>query len=121
MRMRRTGRPVHHGIIKIEKNLRRLFSNPIKFERKQESSLNTDRIEQGKLAVKDQPFPPRTGEGLPLRFHLVSNQVGEILLYPKSVALLTGMGEENDSQFAPFDFFSAITKIDLAKSMPRYR
>jgi hypothetical protein len=121
MRARRTGRPVHNSVIKIEKDFRRLFSDPIKFKRRQESPLNTDHIEQGKLTVKDQPLPPRTGEGLPFRFHLVGDQIREILLYPEPVALITGMGEEDDSHFLPFDFFSAITKMDLAKSMPRYR
>src|SRR5271157_3867745 len=97
---RRTGRPVHNGVIEVEKDFRRLFSDPIKFKRRQESPLNTDRIEQRKLTVKDQPSPPRTGEGLPFRFHLVGDQIGEILLYPEPVALITGMGEEDDSQFA---------------------
>jgi hypothetical protein len=121
MRVRGIGRPVHDGIIEVEKDFRRLFPDPIKFKRRQESPLNTDRIEQGKLTVKDQPFPPRTGERLPLRFRLVGDQVREILLYPKPMALITGMGEEDDSHFLPFDFFSAITKMDLAKSMPKYR
>jgi hypothetical protein len=58
MRSRRTGRPVHDSIVKIEKDFRRLLSDPIKFKRRQESPLNTDRIEEGKLAVKDEPFPP---------------------------------------------------------------
>jgi hypothetical protein len=35
MRIRGTGRPVHDGVIKIEKNFLRFFSNPIKFERGQ--------------------------------------------------------------------------------------
>jgi hypothetical protein len=121
MRARRTGRPVHNRIIEIEKDFRRLPSDPIKFKRRQESPLNTNRIEKGKLTVKDQPSPPRTGEGLPLRFHLVGDQVREILLHPEPMALVTGMGKEDDSHFMPFDFFSAITKMDLAKSMPRYR
>jgi hypothetical protein len=33
MGMRGTGRPVHNGIIEIEKDLFRFFSDPIKFER----------------------------------------------------------------------------------------
>jgi hypothetical protein len=121
MRARRTGRPVHHSIIKIEKNFRRLFSDPIKFKRRQESPLNANRIEERKLTVKDQSFPPRTGEGLPLWFHPVGHQIREILLHPEPMALITGMGEEDGSQFAAPDFFSAITKMDLAKSMPKYR
>ena len=121
MGMRGTGRPVHHGIIEIEQDFRRLFSDPRKFKRRQQSPLNTNRVEEGKLTVKAEPLPPRTGEGLPFWLHPVGDQIREILLHPEPVALITGMGEEDDSQFAPFDFFSAITKIDLAKSIPRYR
>jgi hypothetical protein len=51
----------------------------------------------------------------------VGDQIGKILFHPEPVALITGMSEEDDSHFVPFDFFSAITKMDLAKSMPRYR
>jgi hypothetical protein len=35
MGIRGTGRPVHDGVIKIEKDLWRFFSDPIKFERGQ--------------------------------------------------------------------------------------
>jgi hypothetical protein len=51
----------------------------------------------------------------------VSDEIGEILFYPEAVALITGVGEEDDSHFMLFNSFSAITKMDLAKSIPRYR
>jgi hypothetical protein len=58
MRARRARRSVHDSIIQIEKDFRRLFSDPIKLERRQESPLNTDRIEERKLTIKDEPLLP---------------------------------------------------------------
>jgi len=58
MGMGGTGRSVHDGVIKIEKDPRRLSSDPIKFERRQHPPLNTNHMEGGKLLVKDEPVPP---------------------------------------------------------------
>jgi hypothetical protein len=121
MRVRRTGRPVHDRIVEVKKNLRGLFSYPIKLKRRQQPPLNADDVEGRELSVAREPFRPRTGKGLPLRFHSVLPEIGKILLHSKPVALITRVGEEDDSHFVPPDVFSAITKIDLAKSMPRYR
>ena len=120
MRVRRSGRPEHDSIIEIEKDFRRLFPDPIKFKRRQQSPLNGDHIEEGKLAIKDEPLLPRTGEGLPLWFYAVRDQIRKILFHPEPMTLVTRMGKEDDPHFVPFDFFSAMTKMDLAKSMPRY-
>jgi hypothetical protein len=51
----------------------------------------------------------------------VLSEIGEILLHSKPVALITRVGEEDDFHFSLLALFSAITKIDLAKSMFRYR
>jgi hypothetical protein len=58
MRVRGAGRSVHDGVIEIEKDFRRLFSDPIKFKGRQQPSLNTDHIEEGKLLVNDKSLPP---------------------------------------------------------------
>jgi len=58
VRARRTGRPIHHSIIEIEKDFQRFIPNPIKFKRRQQPSLNTDHIEGGELPVNDEPFLP---------------------------------------------------------------
>ena len=83
--------------------------------------MNADHIERRELSVSHETLRPCPGEGLPLRFHPVIPEVRKILFHPKPVALITRMGEEDDPHFPPLDLFSAITKIDLAKSMPRYR
>ena len=83
--------------------------------------MNADHIERGELSVSHEPFRPRPGKGLPLRFYPVIPEIWKILFHSKPVALITRMGEEDDSHFPLLDLFSAITKIDLAKSMPRYR
>ena len=71
--------------------------------------------------VNGKPSSQRAQEGLPLRLNLMSPQIGKVLLHPESVALITRVSEENDSHLISFDLFSATTKIDLAKSMPKYR
>jgi len=121
MRAMGAGGPVHNRIIEVKKNLRGLFSYPIEFERGQQPPLYADHIEGGKLPVNHEPFQPRSRKGLPLRVHSVPPEVWEILLHSEPVALITGMGEEDDSHFPPLGLFSAITRMDLAKSMPKYR
>jgi hypothetical protein len=81
------------NIIEVIKESRRLFGDPIKFNRRE-------------VTLSVPPLAPG---------------IWEISLHRQSMSLITRMGEENDSHFAPFDLFSANTKIDLVKSMPRYR
>jgi hypothetical protein len=58
MGARRTGRPIHHRVIEIKKNLYRLSSDPIKFKRRQQSPLNTHHIEGRELPINDESFLP---------------------------------------------------------------
>jgi hypothetical protein len=61
----------------------------------------------------------RSPEGMPRGLYPMSLEIGKILFHSKPVTLVAGVSKENKFHPPPPGLFSATTRIDLAKSMPR--